>query len=93
VRAIVATYVEAAQWFDDTKNRDAAIKIMIMIMIVASQGKPDDVAKSYDFLRNGDYFERSGTVSRKKLASLVAAMHQLGDIDDQPPVEKLVLRG
>jgi NitT/TauT family transport system substrate-binding protein len=89
VRAIVATYVEAAQWFDDTKNRDAAIKIMID----ASQGKPDDVAKSYDFLRNGDYFERSGTVSRKKLANLVAAMHQLGDIDDQPAVEKLVLPG
>jgi ABC-type nitrate/sulfonate/bicarbonate transport system substrate-binding protein len=89
VRAIVATYVEAAKWFDDAKNRDAAIKIMVD----ASQGKPDDVAKSYDFLRNGDYFDRSGTISKAKLTSLVAAMHQLGDIDDQPAVEKLVLPG
>ncbi|HEX4194936.1 MAG TPA: ABC transporter substrate-binding protein [Stellaceae bacterium] len=89
VRAIVATYEEATKWFDDEKNRDEAIAIMV----AASKGKPDDIAKSYDFLRQGDYFDRSGTISKTRLASLVHAMHQLGDIDDEPSPEKLVLPG
>ncbi|HWE72444.1 MAG TPA: ABC transporter substrate-binding protein [Stellaceae bacterium] len=89
VRAIVATYDEATKWFDDEKNRDEAIAIMV----AASKGKPDDIAKSYDFLRKGDYFDRSGTISKAKLANLVHAMHQLGDLDDEPPPEKLVLSG
>jgi NitT/TauT family transport system substrate-binding protein len=89
VRAIVATYGEAAMWFDDAKNRDEAIAIMV----AATKAKPDDIAKSYDFLQRGNYFDRSGTISRTKLASLVHAMHQLGDIDDEPPAEKLVLEG
>jgi NitT/TauT family transport system substrate-binding protein len=89
LRAIIATYNEAAKWFDDEKNRDEAIAIMI----AASKGKPDDIAKSYDFLRKGDYFDRSGTISKTKLTSLVHAMHQLGDLDDEPPAEKLVLPG
>jgi ABC-type nitrate/sulfonate/bicarbonate transport system substrate-binding protein len=87
VRAIVATYDEAAAWFADKKNRDEAIQIMI----AASKGKPDDIAKSYDFLQHGDYFERGGAISKKKIASLVHAMHQLGDIDDEPAPERLVL--
>ena len=89
IRAIVAVYGEAARWFTDDKNRGEAIEIMV----AASKGKPDDIAKSYDFLRHGDYFERSGAVSRKKLASLVHAMRQLGDIDDEPAPERLVLPG
>jgi hypothetical protein len=40
-------------------------------MIDVSQAKPDDVAKSYDFLRRGDYFERTGTISKAKIASLI----------------------
>jgi len=87
IRAIVATYGEAAGWFADDKNRDEAIGIMV----AASKGKPDDIAKSYDFLRRGDYFERSGTISKKKIAGLVHAMHQLGDIEDEPAPERLVL--
>jgi ABC-type nitrate/sulfonate/bicarbonate transport system substrate-binding protein len=89
VRAIVAIYGEAANWFADGKNRDEAIAIMV----AASKGKQDDIAKSYDFLQRGDYFERSGTISKKKIASLVHAMHQLGDIDDEPAAERLVLSG
>jgi NitT/TauT family transport system substrate-binding protein len=89
LRAIVATYGDAADWFADGKNRDEAIAIMV----AASKGKPDDIAKSYDFLRGGDYFERSGAISKTKLASLVHAMHQLGDIEDEPAPEKLVLPG
>jgi NitT/TauT family transport system substrate-binding protein len=89
VRAIVATYDEASKWFADEKNRDEAIAIMV----AASKAKPDDIAKSYDFLRKGDYFDRSGTISKTKLASLVHAMHLLGDMDDEPAPEKLVLPG
>jgi hypothetical protein len=67
IQKIVSTYVEAANWFQNEKNRDEAIKIMIDV----SQAKPDDVAKSYDFLRRGDYFERTGTISKAKIASLI----------------------
>jgi len=37
--------------------------------------------------------DRDGAVSRTKIASLVHAMHQLGDIDDEPSVDRLVLSG
>ncbi|HEY1505861.1 MAG TPA: ABC transporter substrate-binding protein [Stellaceae bacterium] len=89
VGAIVAAYDEAVGWFADEKNREEAIAIMV----AASKSKEDDIAKSYDFLRRGDYFERSGAISKTKLASLVHAMHQLGDIEDEPTPERLVLPG
>ncbi len=89
VAKIVATYVEGVTWLLDRKNRDEAVKIMVDV----SQGKPEDIAKSYDFLVDGSYFGRGGTVSRAKLTSLVAAMHALGDIDDTPSADRLVLPG
>lgn len=89
VKRFIATYKQGVAWFRDAKNRDEAIKIMAE----ASQGKPEDLAKSYDFLRQGDFFESTGKISRSRLKNLVTAMHSLGDIDDLPEAERLVAPG
>lgn len=89
VKKIVAVYAQGVGWFLDDKNRDEAVKIMAEV----SQGRSEDILKSYDFLRQGDYFATNGVVSKSKLKSLVAAMHQLGDIETMPEPEQLVLPG
>ena len=45
-------------------------------MVDGSKLKPEDVAKSYDFFLKGSFFERSGSISRKKLEALIAAMQR-----------------
>ena len=37
-----------------------------MIWPSVSSLKPDDVAKSYDFFRKNAFFERTGTISRRR---------------------------
>ncbi len=89
VRKLIAVYVKGVAWFRDPANRDESIKIMVE----ASQGRPEDVTQSYDFLRNGDFFAATGAVSKSKLGNLVNAMHDLGDIEVVPPIERLVIPG
>src|SRR5580704_10621587 len=50
-------------WFEDEKNRAEAVQILK----AASGLTQDDVEKSYDFFRNGHFFEPAGRVSRSKL--------------------------
>jgi ABC-type nitrate/sulfonate/bicarbonate transport system substrate-binding protein len=87
VRKFVAVYGKSVAWFREEGNRDAAIAIMVD----ASHGNADDIAKSYDFLRKGDFFEASGTVSRARLMSLVEVLHGLGDIEHVPDADALVM--
>jgi hypothetical protein len=53
----------------------------------------NDTEKAYDFFRNGDFFERSGKVSKAKLTALAQAMESLGDSPRQLNVDKVVLPG
>jgi ABC-type nitrate/sulfonate/bicarbonate transport system substrate-binding protein len=76
-------------WFNDPKNRADAVRILK----TASGLSEDDVQKSYDFFRNGNFFEPTGKVSRSKLENLAKAMESLGDLPGALNVDKAVLPG
>jgi NitT/TauT family transport system substrate-binding protein len=85
---VLAAHAKATAWFEDERNRAEAVRIMVE----ASKLKPDEVEKAYDFFRKGKFFEPTGKVSRKRLAALVDALVDLGDIP-KIEVERLVLPG
>jgi NitT/TauT family transport system substrate-binding protein len=72
-KKFIVAYSGAIKWFDDEKNRAEAIDILGKV----TKMSPDDIAKSYDFLRKINYFERSDTVSMKKLENFYAAQREL----------------
>jgi len=76
-------------WFQDAKNRDEAVQIMMK----AGRQKREDVEKSYDFLQKGHFYELTGKISRKTLGSLIAALQQLGDLPADFTVDRLVVPG
>jgi hypothetical protein len=50
-----------------------------------------DVETSYDFLHDGEFFEPTGMVSRSKLANLVNALRDLGDIEGSTDIDHLLM--
>jgi ABC-type nitrate/sulfonate/bicarbonate transport system substrate-binding protein len=76
-------------WFEDQSNRAEAVQILK----AASGLTQEDVEKSYDFFRNGHFFEGTGKVSRSKLNALAKAMESLGDMPGVLDVDKLALPG
>jgi NitT/TauT family transport system substrate-binding protein len=85
----LGVFVKSVAWFYDEKNRDEAVKMMVEV----SKLKTDDVDKAYDFLRGRNLFEPTGTVSKTKLAKVVDALRELGDIPADFAVERLFLPG
>ena len=85
---LLEAHAKSIAWFEDDRNRAEAVKMMVTM----SGLKSDEVEKSYDFFRQGHFFEPTGQVSRKRLGALVDALVGLGDI---PPiaVDRLVLPG
>jgi len=76
-------------WFRDDRNRDEAIKILATI----GNLKPDEVAKSYDFFRKGEFFEPTGNVSRAKIRAVTRVLESLGDLPGNIDSDKLFLPG
>src|SRR2546429_1531660 len=76
-------------WFSDPANRTEAIKIMVE----ASKLKEEDVAKSYDFLHENQFFEKTGMVSKTKMDALLNALKSLGDIEGPTNIERFILPG
>jgi len=76
-------------WFADPKNRDEAIKMMV----VESKAKEDVVAKSYDFYQKNEFFDVSGKISRSKMTALLKVLKELGDVEGAIDVERFVLPG
>lgn len=76
-------------WFEDDNNRDEAVQILK----TASGLTRSDTEKAYAFFRSGDFFERSGKVSKAKLTALAQAMESLGDSPKQVDVDKITLPG
>jgi NitT/TauT family transport system substrate-binding protein len=86
---VLSVHNKSMAWFSDPGNRAEAIKIMVE----ASKLKEDDVAKSYDFLHKNAFFENTGKVSRAKMAALMKALKELGDVEGATDVERFVLPG
>jgi ABC-type nitrate/sulfonate/bicarbonate transport system substrate-binding protein len=88
-KRFIDVFVKSIAWFEDLRNRDEAVRIMINI----SKLKKEDVERAYDFLREKQLFEPTGKVSRTKLRSVVEALRELGDIQGELPIERLILPG
>jgi ABC-type nitrate/sulfonate/bicarbonate transport system substrate-binding protein len=88
-KRFVDVFVESITWFEDARNRDEAVKMMIDI----SKLKKEDVERAYDFLREKKLFEPTGKVSRAKLQSVVDALRELGDVQGQLAIDRLILPG
>jgi len=77
-------------WFNDDKNYDAAIDILVDEM---KAPKRDDIAKSYDYMRKIGFFPATNVISRKRLESLMNEMVAIGDTEGKVPLDKLLLPG
>jgi NitT/TauT family transport system substrate-binding protein len=89
LQRFLAAYNSSVQWFQDVANRNGAVRIMME----AGKQKQDEVEKSYDFLQKGRVYELTGDISKTKLAALVKALQELGDVPATFTVERLVMPG
>ena len=51
------------------------------------------LAKSYDFFRDGEFFEPTGNVSKSKLRTVTKVLQSLGDLPEYIDLDKLFLTG
>src|SRR5262245_57126854 len=85
----LAAFNRGVDWFRDDRNRDEAIRILVTI----GNLKPDEVAKSYDFFRKGEFFEPTGKVSRARIRTVTSVLESLGDLPGNIDIDKLFLPG
>ena len=62
-------------------------------MVEASKLKQEDIARSYDFLHGHGFFETTGKISRRRMAALLTALKELGDVEGSTDVVRFVLPG
>ncbi len=86
---IFAASDKASEWLHDKANRDEAIKILVESAHVSTA----EAGQSYDFLIGGDFYDRTHKISRKGIAALVSALHDVGDGDIVATAEDCVVPG
>ena len=89
MKRLLAAHGRSVNWFYDDANRAEAIKMMVEV----SRLKSEDVEKAYDFFRKGNFFERTGTISRTKLLALLDALKSLGELQGDRSIERFLLAG
>jgi NitT/TauT family transport system substrate-binding protein len=89
LQRFLVAYNKGVAWFGDPKNREAAIKIQMD----TSKIERDDVEKTYAFLHDRKLFEPTGEISRRKVANVIDALSDLGDIPADFKVDRLLLPG
>jgi len=89
LRRFLVAFNKGFDWFQNRRNRDEAI----MIMVAASKQQPEEVAKGYEFFRNGEFFEPTGNVSKSKLRTVTRVLEELGDLPSNIDLDKLFLPG
>ena len=87
LQRLLSAHSKSVAWFYDEKNRAEAVTMMVEV----SRLKSEDVEKSYDFFRKGNFFERTGTISRAKLNALLGALDSLGDRQGPGTIERFIL--
>jgi len=86
VRRFFAAYREGVTWFYDPKNRDEAIQIALR----HTKQKDSDLAKTYDFFRRIEFFNKSDAVSKKHIENIMDVLIGFHDIDKRIPIERLI---
>ena len=89
LRRFLVAFNKGFDWFMDRRNRDQAINILVTL----GKLRPEEVAKSYDFFRDGEFFEPTGNVSRGKLRAVTKVLQGLGDLPTDIQLDKLFLPG
>jgi ABC-type nitrate/sulfonate/bicarbonate transport system substrate-binding protein len=89
LRRFLVAAQKGTDWFMDRRNREEAISILVTV----GKLKPDEVAKSYDFFRDGEFFEPTGNVSKSKLRTVTKVLESLGDLPSNIDLDKLFLPG
>jgi NitT/TauT family transport system substrate-binding protein len=89
LRGFLFALQKGTDWFRDRRNRGEAIKILVDV----GKLKPDEVAKSYDFFRDGEFFAPTGDVSKSKLRMVTKTLENLGDLPSNIDFDKLFLAG
>jgi ABC-type nitrate/sulfonate/bicarbonate transport system substrate-binding protein len=87
LRKVLSALQKGTDWFRDPANRAEAINILVTV----GKLKPDEVAKSYDFFRNGEFFEPTGAVSKAKLRTVTKTLQELGDLPSNVDLDKMFL--
>lgn len=89
LQRMIVAHNKSVAWFEDDHNRAEAIQ-----MLVAESGlKPEEVEKSYDFFRKGQFFEPTGKVSKAKLQALADTLAGLGDLSNGTDINHMLLPG
>lgn len=89
LKRLLAANQKGAEELLDTSHRDEAIDVMEKY----SKLKREDVAKSYDFLIQHNFFNDTGKISKAKLTALTDALKQLGDLEGSTDPSRFVLPG
>jgi len=89
LQKLLNAQLKSVAWFYDERNRAEAVAILGQ----QSSIKPVDIEKSYDFYRDGRYFDDTGKLSKRKLGNLLEVMHNLGDLADAKSMERFMLAG
>src|SRR5579862_2960259 len=89
LKRFLDAYNKGVAWFDDPKNREAAVQIQMDTSKIAQ----DDVEKSYSFLHDKNLFEPTGKVSKRKVNNVIDALRALGDLPAGFTVDRLLLQG
>jgi NitT/TauT family transport system substrate-binding protein len=85
-RTWLDAYSQAIAWFNDPKNKDESIDILLKV----TKMNQDDIAKSYDFLHKIDFFVPTNHVDEKKIVNFYNALREL-DPSLTIDVKKLVM--
>jgi NitT/TauT family transport system substrate-binding protein len=81
--AFLKSFMHGVHYFYDPANRARCIQILVD----STNTKPDDAAKTYDFLRQAKYYSTTGIASPEELGRVVDAIVKTGDV--KPPVPPL----
>jgi ABC-type nitrate/sulfonate/bicarbonate transport system substrate-binding protein len=87
LQKFLKVYTRSIAWLSDPANRAEAVALMMSV----SKLSHDDVDKAYDFLIRSGFLEPTGAISKAKLASVVDALKQLGDIPADFSVDRLFM--
>jgi NitT/TauT family transport system substrate-binding protein len=89
LRRVLAAQSKSIEYFYDDRNRAELVRILVAV----SGQKTQDVEKSYDFFRKNDFFDRTGSISRRKMNALLDALTSLGDLQARGNIERFLLPG
>jgi NitT/TauT family transport system substrate-binding protein len=89
LKRFLDAYNRGVTWFGDARNREAAVRIQTG----TSKIEQAEVEKAYTFLHDRNLFEPTGIVSKRKVSTVIDALHDLGDLPAGFNADSLLLPG